>query len=226
MSRRRRVLAVALVLIALLCVASFRTFLAEVIVFRAELQEQRWAKGRAVQSVAQWREVERKVKIALFLAPSHPDYLALLGRLGGWFPAEAADSTELDAVVHQSSDAFRNALKTSPYWSIGWSEFALFKARVGALDDEFSFAFAAARKTGPYEEQAILNLLLAGMSTWKTLTPKMRRDINDLFIFAMQRPAQSTLQLPKKALAMAKEYHMLNEFCELYPDQKCFAKAG
>lgn len=226
MRRRRLMLAAPLVLIALLCVASFRTFLAEVIVFRADLQEQRWANGRTVQSAAQWRETERKVKTALFLVPSHPEYLALLGRLGGWFPAVAADSAELDAIVRQSNDAFRKALKISPYWSIGWSEFALFKAKAGALDDEFSFAFDAARNVGPYEEQAILNLLLAGMSTWKTLTPAMRRDINDLFIFSMQRPRTSALQLPKKALEIAKEHHMLSEFCDLDPNQKCFAKGG
>ena len=209
---RSLIVMVCIAILLVLAAGSVRGMLADIIAYRAMLQERFWASGEPIESLVTWQRVNNQVDTALALSPGNTDYHLFRGRMAGW-RLFVNDDTEqnLSEIFSKSDEAFRIALASRPYWAQGWSEFALFKSQLGEVDDEFQFALFAGIYSGPFETRAILNNLNASFAVWEQLSPNMKREAVMLFDLAVSLNYRN---LKKRAMAMVQHYERLAAVCD------------
>ncbi len=150
----------------------------------AKQSEQRWQRQSQQStgvslSESEWQAAHNSLQKALWFSPGHPDYLQALGRLSSWsyWLVDPVDHDDQVSISEQGIDSLQQSLQARPYWSYAWSELALLKAQSGQMDASMWQALQASNETGPWERQALLNRLNAGIGSWNQLSVEQRRQL-------------------------------------------------
>lgn len=216
-SLNKRVTAVSLVivLLAVFTISSAGSMVADIVSYRAKLQEHFWSSAEPISSVEEWDAAYSKLSSALVMSPGNTDYLLAMGRMASWrvFIPEESES-DLSPVLTRGYRSFRKALDARPYWGVGWSEFALFKSQIGQIDEEFEFAIFSSIATGPFESRSLINSLNATFGAWDELSPRLKEEAVFLFDLALSLPYKKPIQIQDRALELIDFYDLAPQVCE------------
>ncbi|MBK8767244.1 MAG: O-antigen ligase family protein, partial [Burkholderiaceae bacterium] len=127
-------------------------------------------------SVESLRALEALVAPVIALAPEAADYREMLGGIHftrAGLPDRDPDLSRQDYA--QAAAQYRLATVLSRRSGYAWGNLLLAKHRAGEIDDEFNLALANAARFAPFEAQAQLMVLEAGLKRWDRL-PEAQRD--------------------------------------------------
>ena len=149
---------------------------------------EQWYEYDQQPSLAEWEAMESLILSAMDGNEEITTLLYVTGRLYDFRSVIIAGSWEEKLFYGQKSIAYyKQLIQRRPAWPHGWMNFAVAKARLGELDDEFKNALFQLLKTGPWEKNTRPFLIQLSLLSWSVLDANERRLLTDYFIIAQER---------------------------------------
>jgi hypothetical protein len=162
------------VLVAAMYAAALRG-LADVAYFPARSTLDAWSKRGIAPTAAQWVAARDALAEASRLEPDNPLFVEETGRL---YERRVAAADPAQAVVRsyleRALGEFRRAARMRPASPFAWTNVALVKFRLKALDAEFRVAIENAARLGPWEPGVQRALADIGFVGWRDLSAPVR----------------------------------------------------
>jgi len=112
---------------------------------------------------------------AIRLDPLDPDHRQGLARVLELRAARLPPGdTDARALLTQAVDLYRSAARDRPSWPYTWLALARAKARLGALDADFTSAIGSASRRGPWDARLQALLLELLIPLWDLLGPEAK----------------------------------------------------
>jgi hypothetical protein len=152
--------------------------LADVTYFPARHILNAWSRDGIAPTPAQWVAARGALQEARRLEPDNPLFVEETGRLYEKRVA-AADPAQpvVRSFLKRALDEFRLAARMRPASPFAWTNVALVKYRLGALDAEFLAAVENAARLGPWEPGVQRTLADLGFAGWRDLPAPAREAI-------------------------------------------------
>jgi hypothetical protein len=164
----------AALLLAALYAAAVRG-LADLAYFPARGTHDAWSKKGVAPTPAQWVAARDALAEAQRLEPDNPLFVEETGRL---YEKRVASADPAQAVVRgyleRALAEFRRAARMRPASPFAWTNVALVKFRLNALDAEFRAAIENAARLGPWEPGVQRTLSDIGFVGWHALSAPVR----------------------------------------------------
>lgn len=169
---------------------SFRWMLADVYQLQAKRYIKRWESAGVAESLPRWQRAHVLITRAAALHQTNPVIQHNLGRIYEWY-GFVPDKNAVDLKQHlrAAEAAYVHATQIRPTYPISWSGLAMVKARRWSIDEQFAMAIDKVRELGPYETNARLQAVTAGLYAWPALTPATKNSLMELLILGLDRDA-------------------------------------
>jgi hypothetical protein len=167
-------LGAAALLLAALHAAAVRG-LADLAYFPTRGMLDAWSRKSVAPTPAQWVAARDALAEAQRLEPDNPLFVEEIGRLYEKRVA-AADPAQVvvRSYLERALAEFRRAARMRPASPFAWTNVALVKFRLNALDAEFRAAIENAARLGPWEPGVQRSLADIGFAGWRELSPPVR----------------------------------------------------
>jgi hypothetical protein len=168
--------------------------------FEARTLMLRWDNARRPPPTAEWTRARESLREAHALDPRQPAYVEEMGRLYHLraLPLPPSEPLARDYAA-QALDYYRQSLARRPGSPYAWANVALMKGRIGDLDGEFHAALRNADALGPWEPEAQLAVVDAGLSNWARLGEESRSAVRASAARALQWQDQKLFALARRA---------------------------
>ncbi len=159
-----------------------------------------WENDEKGPALPYWHLTRERAERSVALYPvANGEYLDRLGRVQAWAPAAEPAVEELEASLEGAVEAFRLSAQARPTWPWTWLRLAYGKAALGALDEEFDRALAAAVAAGSGRVDVNRSLTQLGFGNWAQLS----RDQRALVLAAAGRAVSHSPDEAKRIHALA-----------------------
>jgi hypothetical protein len=181
--------------------------LADLAYFPARETLKAWSRDGVAPTPAQWVAARGALQEARRLEPDNPLFVEETGRL---YEKRVATADPAQPVVRgflsHALEEFRLAARLRPASPFAWTNVALVKYRLGALDAEFVAAVDNAARLGPWEPGVQRTLADIGFAGW----PKLPAPARAAIAGAIER---ALITQPKEIARLAKIEGRAGVFC-------------
>ncbi len=158
-------------------------------------------------TLADWQSTTRLLRIALDLAPQHPEYLELMGEVHYLHKYITISTAKRNSAYQNALIYFSKALTQRPVSAYTWTNIALIKHQLGRYDLQFFQAINAATRLGPWEPQVQLNIVDVGLANWQKLPKRHQQAVLTML-------EQGMLHQAKWVTRFIEKYQFQDELCE------------
>jgi len=208
--RRYILILVMIAVLAALIMFSARSGLSYIAQYRLHAAIDSWIKNSDQKPLLnEWQEMQSMAADALAADTSNPDLHNGLGRLHEYRASSMALSKQesLQQMQH-AIQHYRQVILLRPAWPYGYLNLVSSKARIGALDTEFSQSLLQLVKRAPWERNTLPAIVEYSTYAWPHLQKGTRTQLQPYLLQAAEKRTKDV----KKSL---QQTNLLNFFCSI-----------